>query len=411
MPVGALTLGLALGLVASSCTGDDDPATPTSTAVPTSTTVVERADDGVLTVGVYLPRTGDGAPLGEPMIAALQTQRDVVNAAGGVLASDVEVVVVDEGAATGLEELLDDNVDAIIGPASSLNALSQLAPAVDPQTGVVTCSPTATALSLDRYPDAGGFFYRTAPSDSLQMVAIAREAQRTGATTVAIGYLDDPYGRGLVEALTREISQRRQFEVLASVGFSGDEEDLSAAAAEILADDPGVVVVLGDAGDGGRLLTALDAATAADEIPPIIVNDAIRGARQTLQGLSTEFRRQVAGVAPLAATVRPDGPEGFFTAHAIDCFNLIALATIAAGSDAPARIRTNMAGVSTGGRICQTFEQCATLLQQGLRIDYDGYSGDLELATATGDPTRAWFETFRFDGNGADIDPQRFEVP
>ena len=42
---------------------------------------------------------------------------------------------------------LDAGVDAIIGPASSNVALSQLGAAVDPNAGVVVCSPTATAWS------------------------------------------------------------------------------------------------------------------------------------------------------------------------------------------------------------------------------------------------------------------------
>src|SRR5690606_30365720 len=142
---------------------------------------------------------------------------------------------------------------------SSRNALEQLASIVSPDTGVVTCSPTATALALDAYPD-NGYFFRTAPSDSLQMVAIARRAERTGVPEVAIGYLDDPYGRGLADALGDEIEQRRRQDVIAEVPFGADEEDLRTTVAELLAEEPGLVIVLGDADDGGRLLSALDAA-------------------------------------------------------------------------------------------------------------------------------------------------------
>ena len=68
--------------------------------------------------------------------------------------------------------------------------------------GILTCSPTASAMALDNYPDSG-LFFRTIPSDSLQMVAIAHVAERTGSTSIAIGYLDDAYGRDLAEALSR----------------------------------------------------------------------------------------------------------------------------------------------------------------------------------------------------------------
>jgi branched-chain amino acid transport system substrate-binding protein len=394
----------AASLVAACTGGDDDDVTPTTSVPTTTAAVAERPDDGVLTLGVYLPLTGPGRQLGEPMVAAVNAAVDAIDAAGGVLGSPVALESLDEGAGTGPGDLLARGVDAIVGPASSLVALSQLGPAVDTATGVVVCSPTATSLALDDYPD-DGYFFRTAPSDSLQMAAIARQARITGVTSIAVGYLDDPYGRGLADAFDEE----NRIRLVAEESFSGDQEDLSGVARALLADDPGVIVVLGDADDGSRLLAAIDAAT--DDPPQTIVNDSIRTARATIQGLSPTFRERLVGVAPQATAVTPDGPGGFFTAQAVDCVNLIALATLAAGSDAPKRIRAEMPAVSSGGRVCESFEQCASLIEQGLEIDYNGYSGRIELSTTTGDPSRAWFVRFGFDDEGNEIDSVPFEVP
>ena len=55
---------------------------------------------------------------------------------------------------------------------------------------------------------------------------------------------------------------KRGLEVSAEVGFGGDQNDLSDVVAELLADSPGVIVVLGDADDGSRLLAAIDEAEA-----------------------------------------------------------------------------------------------------------------------------------------------------
>lgn len=399
----------ALGVVAmagAGCTdsGDEDVSPTTSVAV-TTTTVPKRDDDGRLVVGVYLPQTGTGASLGEPMITAVREAVDHINEVGGALGSPVELLVLDEGSPAGPSTLLGEGVDAIVGPASSRNALAQLASIVRPDTGVVTCSPTASALALDDFPD-NGFFFRTVPSDSLQMVAIARRAERTGVPTVAVGYLDDPFGRGLAGALVDEIELRRRQEVVADVAFSPDQEDLTSTVAELLADEPGLVIVLGDADDGGRLLSALDTAT-PDENTQVIVNSAIRIAT-SIQQLSPGFRSRLTGVAPLAAN---EGDPGFFTAHAVDCVNLIALATIEAGSDSPSSIKNWMAPVSGGGRQCSTFDDCAGLLEQGLQIDYNGLSGVLELSNTTGDPTRASFVQFGFDSDGTEIDTRIFEAP
>jgi branched-chain amino acid transport system substrate-binding protein len=399
---------LAAGLVAASCTGgDDDAVTSTTTVSTTSTTTIPRDDDGQLLLGIYLPVTGGGSELGQPMIAAIDDAVAAINDAGGVLGKEVVTVRDDEGAGTGFGDLLAQGVDAIVGPASSLTALSQLGPAVDPNTGVVVCSPSATALSLDDYPD-NTFLFRTAPSDSLQMAAIARQVQRTGARSVAVGYLDDPYGRGLNDAFLREVEARR-LAVPLSVGFSADQTDLSDSVAQLLDADPGVIVILGDSGDGGRLLAALDEADR--ESPQVIVNDAIRQARQTIQALSPGFRNRLTGVAPLARGSGEEADDGFFTAHAVDCVNLIALSVLIAGTDAPRTFRTNMAGVSADGRACTTFSSCAALLEQGLNIDYDGASGSAELGNTTGDPIQARFESFGFDSDGAEVRSFEFDIP
>lgn len=402
-----IALVAVVAVVVSACTGGDDSPAPSTSIDGTTTTTVERNDDGTLVLGVYLPVTGEGSELGQPMIEAVENAVLRINEAGGVLGHDVVVEQLDEGAGTGPGALMEAGVDAIVGPASSLTALSHLASLVDPVTGVVVCSPSATALALDDFPD-NTFFFRTAPSDSLQMTAIARQAQRTGARSVAVGYLDDPYGRGLYDAFLDD-AQQLGIAVLASVPFSGGDTDLSSAANDLLAVAPGVIIVLGNSDDGGRLLAALDAADAS--APEVIVNDAIRQARQTIQSLSPEFRDRLTGIAPKARAVDPNGPEGFFAAHAADCVNLIALSVLAAGSDAPRAIRTAMASTSADGRSCRTFEACALLLAQVLNIDYDGASGSVELANTTGDPMRARFVAFGFDAEGAEIDVDEFDVP
>ena len=412
-PVGTTTrwaIGLAgFAIVAAGCTPGStevSPATTLADDIPT-TTVAERSSDGVLTIGVYLPTTGEGAPLGGPMIEAVRDTIARINDAGGVLDRDVALVEVDEAVGTGLDELLAQNVDAIVGPASSTIALGQLATVVQSGTGVVTCSPSATALALDDFPD-NGFFFRTVPSDSLQMEAIALRADRTGANSAAIAYLDDPYGRGLFDALHPAIV-RRGLAITAEVPFSGDKEDLSEEAARLLDQQPGTVIVLGDADDGARLLSALDLAARSNggRLPQVIVNDSIRSARQTIQSLSAGFRSRLIGVAPSSSSDRPDAPEGFFAPHAVDCVNLIALAALQAASDAPTEIRKEIVDVSVGGRECPTFEDCAGLIELGLGVDYDGLSGPIDMSNAAGDVTIASFDAFRFGDDGVEVEETR----
>jgi branched-chain amino acid transport system substrate-binding protein len=400
-----------LALAAAGCSGGDGEATTTtSTIAPTTTTIAPRTNDRQLKIGVFLPQTGPGAALGSPMIAAIEDAIGEINAAGGVLGSDVTSEAIDESAGTGLDGLLDLGVDAIVGPASSTVALAHLAEAVHPVTGVVTCSPTATALSLDNFPD-NKLFFRTIPSDSLQMAAMVRRVEATGLGTVAVGYLDDPYGRALKNAFADRVEARGRVTMLEPVGFSADDDDLSDVVAELLQGEPGVIVVLGDADDGTRLLAAIDE-TAGSSPTEVVVNEAIRGGRQAIQALSPAFRVRVSGVAPMATTVRDDGPDGFYAANAKDCVNLIALAAIEANSDAPAEIQKYMAAASADGRMCTSFADCANTLAGGFGIDYTGYSGDVELSTTTGELAGARFEVFEFDAQGNDYrSDQTIEVP
>jgi branched-chain amino acid transport system substrate-binding protein len=399
---------IAVGCLLPACTGGDDDPIPTTTVAMTTTTTIADVSDGTLRIGIFLPLTGPGASLGPPLVDGIEAAIADVNANGGVFGRDVEIELADEGSAT-VDELLAQDVDAIIGPASSLVALSGLAPAFAPQSAVVVCSPMATSSALDDYQD-NKYFFRTAPSDTLQMEAIAMIAERTGAQTAAIGYIDDPYGRGLYEALDEALADG-PVTVVQEQGFNSDQEDLSDVAETLLADDPRVVVVLGDAPDGSRLLAALDAAT--DDPPIVIINDSIRQARQVIQNRSDAFREQITGVAPQSspATVDDEVEDlGFFVAHAIDCAYLIALAAIEADSDSATDLRRDLPAVSTGGRFCVTFAACIETLGRDLGIDFNGRSGRVDLSSVTGDPIRAWFETFRFDEEGNEEPGEPLEV-
>jgi branched-chain amino acid transport system substrate-binding protein len=399
---------------AAACTGDGDDAATTTAVLPTTTASPARFDDGVLMLGVLLPTTGPGATLfGEGMIEAVQLAINQINSAGGVNGADVGLIGADEGAtaasaAIGFDILITAGVDAIVGPASSLVALSDLDAPVS--AGVLTCSPTASALALDNYPD-NGLFFRTVPSDSLQMVAMARVAERTGSTSLAIGYLDDSYGRGLAEALRSAVGTRG-LSVLAEIAFSGDDEQLGDEAESLLENSPSVVAILGDAGDGTRLLDAVAQASADTDPPIILVNDALRDAQsqQVIQGLPDDVREQIRGVSPLAVTPNDLALSELYAANAYDCVNLIALASIQAGSDSPDGIAVQMASVSSGGSQCRTFADCSQRLSGGLAIDYEGPSGSTELSPRTGDPTRARFEEFEFDEDGRDRSVSTFEI-
>jgi branched-chain amino acid transport system substrate-binding protein len=402
-----LAIALSLGAVATACSSDGVTGVDETVVETTTTTVpAQIVGDGRLVIGALLPLSD--TLLGQPMASAVDTAVARINAAGGVLGERVTLVSVDEGSSTAtasasIQTLLDSDVDAIIGPASSLIALSTLDSMVS--AGKVVCSPTASALALDGFPDQD-LFFRTVPSDSLQARAIANAADQTGAQRVTIAFVDDAYGRPFADSVEASLANEA-IVVVNRVGLSSADADLSEEADAVADSDSQVIVLLADGVVGTRFLEALDG-TETGDVATIVVNDAMRNpaSPQRIQGLDPELRRKIVGLAPQAESDDPSAPfdpPGPFAANAYDCANLIALGAVRAGSDVPRDIARQIAQVSSSGSVCVTFEDCVTAIESGLQIDYNGPSGVTDLLARTGDPSRAAFDRFTFDETGRDV--------
>lgn len=393
-------------LVTLAACSSDDAAAPTTTAISTTTAApLPSVSDGRLTIGVLLP-TSDTA-IGDPMVASIDTAIDRINASGGVLGNPVRTIVADEGstaasATSSIQTLLARGVDAIVGPGSSLLALATLDDIV--RSGTLACSPTASALALDGFPD-DGLFFRTVPSDSLQARAIAEAADQTGALTATIVHVDDAYGRAFAGAVESSMADG-VVSVAETVAFSGRDDDLGAEARALIASEAPVAIILANGDDATRFIDTLDALDTTG-ISTIFVNDAVRNPSnpQLIAGLDPDLRRKIVGIAPIAESGDPSepfDPPGPFATNAYDCINLIALSAVRANSDAPRDIAAQMASVSSSGQVCTSFADCVAAIDIPRQIDYDGPSGLTELAARTGDPSRAVFDRFGFNADGED---------
>ncbi len=377
------------------------------TAAATSTTT--HPDDGALVIGAILPRSGSAADLGSSMSEALAAGIAEINGAGGINGGLIRLITEDEGTNPATAQLavqsLASRVDAIIGPTSSLNTLGSLSGAVD--AGVLTCSPTATALALDDFPD-DGLFFRTIPSDSLQAAAIAKLVEASGSSTAVVVYLDDGYGRPF-GAATEEAITALGTEV-ATVGFTPNQESISSAVSKVLADEPEVVAVVADGVTGPAIINAIDAA--ATTRISFVVNDAMRRPTPSAQPFSPGLALRVSGVSPVAYANSPTFTQallsinpnatGLYAHNAYDCLTIIALAAHAAGSDQPIEIAGAINSVTGSGSSCAMFSDCNELLSDGRNIDYNGPSGNLTI-DVNGNVVAANFEKFRFDSSGRDV--------
>lgn len=401
-----LAAAASAALMLAACSSDDE-AAPTTTSAPTTTAAapIPAVSDGRLTIGVLLP-TSDTA-IGDPMVASINTAVERINASGGVLGNPVRTIVADEGATaasatSSIQTLLARGVDAIVGPGSSLLTLATLDDIV--RSGTLACSPTASALALDDFPD-GGLFFRTVPSDSLQARAIAEAADQTGALTATIVHVDDAYGRALATAVKSSMAGG-VISVADTVIFSARDDDLGAEARQLIASDAPVAIVLADGDDATRFIDALDDMETSG-IAMVFVNDAIRDPSnpQLIAGLDPELRAKIVGIAPIAESgdpATPFDPPGPFATNAYDCINLIALSAVRANSDDARDMAAQMASVSSSGQVCRSFAECVTAIDVPREIDYDGPSGLTELSARTGDPALAVFDRFGFNSDGED---------
>jgi branched-chain amino acid transport system substrate-binding protein len=297
-------------------------------------------------------------------------------------------------------------IDAIIGPASSTNVLATLAVAT--RAGVLTCSPTASALALDQFPD-NNLFFRTVPSDSLQAAAIAQAVRASGTQTAAVVYLDDAYGRPFAKEVERDM-RLRSITVQPTVAISGTDESIAAAVRSVVAERPPVVVVIADAVSGPAAIRAID--TASSTSVQYFVNDAMRHPDASVPPFGASLGKNVHGLSPLAYPLNSTfldalhGVEpsagGLYATKAYDCVNLIALAAQASVITPNSTIASMISAVSTDGSGCNDFKQCNDVLGQRFTADYNGADGHLSI-DPNGNPSSAMFEPFSFDANGRDV--------
>src|SRR3954468_21681171 len=223
---------VALLVAAASCSSDKASTPPTVITEPVP--LVTRADDGVLTIGVLTPQGSAFADIGQSIGRGAQLAGQDINTAGGFDGTSVEMIPEDEdvqgaGVEAAITKLLDENVDAIVGPASSTNALAALGEIVD--AGVVACSPTASASMLDDFPDQN-LFFRTIPSDTLQGAAIAEAVDQTGASQATIMYIDDAYGQAFASSVSDALKNKK-IDQSDSVAYANDNDSIVTAARKV----------------------------------------------------------------------------------------------------------------------------------------------------------------------------------
>lgn len=408
-PVRALALvavaALALPTLSACGDDDDDAATPAASA---SSSTKTNTGNGVLKIGTLLPETGSLQILGPPEIAAVKLAIKEINDAGGVLGKPIESEYSDSGdtstdlASQSVNRLLDAGVDVIVGAASSSVSLK----VIDRITGsgVLQISPANTSTTLTDYKDKG-LYFRTAPSDVYQGRVVANTALEDGAETLGILALQDAYGTSLADQAEKTFTDGGGSVVLKKI-YDPKASEFSAEVGQLKKADPDAIALIGfeesskiidelvkqgllPLKDSDKTMYMVDG-NMSNESYAKMAKGTMEGVKGTIPGSapSTDFQSKLKAFDPSLK-------DYSYAGEAYDAVTLVALAAIAANSDAGVDIAKEMQAVSAGGTKCKSFTECAALLKDDKDIDYDGQSGPVEF-DANGNPTVASMGVYQY---------------
>jgi branched-chain amino acid transport system substrate-binding protein len=371
----------------------------------TSSAPKQKASSLSLTIGALLPQTGSFAALAPAEAAGIQLAANDINTAG--LGITVKVDYADSGdtstatAAASVTALEAKHVTAIVGPSS--NDVTKAIIGGVTGAGIVMVSPQNSSPEFTTAKDYG-LYFRTSPSDDAQGVTLAKLMARDGATRLGIITLADDYGMSMQTAVAASF-EKTGGKIVAQKTFVATDADISAQIAAVVKAKPDAVAIL----TLGQAVTVAPALIAAG-IPAshLYFTDRdllqygtsmpvpLTGAQGTAAGpvLDAFFKKNLLGVDPTLTTFAY-APESY------DAVVLLALASLAAGSTAGAKIAGKLRAVSGGtghGEKATDFASAAQIILAGDPVDYDGYSGGIAF-DRHGDPTKAVIGVFRY---GAD---------
>ena len=190
----SLLLVTSLTLSLTACGGSSESAEGTDDAA---------GSDDPIVIGTISPNTGSLAAYGTGIITGVELAVEEINAAGGILGREVQVITTDDqGDPTeclnAFNSLVAEGVGLIIGSATSgcTSAITEVAN----EEEVCLLAPTATADSVTTEDD---YIFRACYADSFQGAIAAAYAKKAGYTKVGVVYCAaDVYSKGLYDSFS-----------------------------------------------------------------------------------------------------------------------------------------------------------------------------------------------------------------
>ena len=351
-----------------------------------------------------MPITGALSSLGGDMQAGARLAVEQINAAN----AGIHITLVEKDDGTGAsdkapasyDQIVNQGATAIVGPCCSGVTGSILDKAVQDQ--VVIASPSATAVSLTLDRDNKGFFWRESPSDLGQGKVLAKLVADDGIKNVAVIYVNNAYGSGLLKVFKGAFTTGSlagvvtKEEAVAETGVTDVSSQVTSVCS--VAGVPQTALVIFDyIADGGLILKEMGKQGCLGKFAGVYGSEGLFNSESD-KGLPAAAGKDSAGKW-LAAGVKGTNPESGdlsafnamfkakyghdpaqYSAESYDAVMYIALAALKAKSVKGPDIAANMLSVANSpGTKLSDFKAAADAVTKGDDIDWKGQAHDFEF--------------------------------
>ena len=205
-------------------------------------------------IGCVLELSGELAPMGGRMLDGARMAVEEINAAGGVLGKEVELV--EEDGATDPDKGFDrvkklveiDGVQVIVGPMITPTSELSIPYAKEHKIPLITMSATGVPLSE---LEGTEWYFRTCLRDDAQGLVLADIIMDKGYTRLATIVLDNTYGIGLEEYTVDGLEAAGwEGEHVQAIHYDITKKDYRSELEVISANNPDVVLAVTYASDG-----------------------------------------------------------------------------------------------------------------------------------------------------------------
>jgi branched-chain amino acid transport system substrate-binding protein len=211
-------------------------------------------------IGVAGPHSGDLASYGIPTTRAAELYVKELNAAGGILGRQIELINSDdvckpEIAVNTANKLVSEKVAFVLGHICSGATKAALGTYKD--AGIAVMSPSATNPALTKSGEYPNFYRTIAPDDAQAKLASDFTIDTLGAKKIAVIHDKGDYGKGFAEFAKLFIEEGGKAEVVLFEGVTPGAVDYTAVVQKIERAGSEAVIFGGYHPEASKIITAM----------------------------------------------------------------------------------------------------------------------------------------------------------